>query len=549
VPDGLLTFLPNTENTFAATVELKVNGGELISEGTITKPIEFLAASSTDWKGIHFTSSTDPNESSLQYCEISDADYGVYLSGVDDVYGGRLPIDECTIEECDLGIYATNSRVEITNNLIQNCGEGSNTSGIHLNSCSSGKVIIDNNTIKNNGVNGAYTSTGIYLDSASPEIVNNLIENNTGSGIACIGSAPDLDTYDAMGNEFNNIHANGSGTQSGSSGSEIYLASSSYPTIKYNNIWDYDTGPIGIMVYKEEYSNSSAVTATSCWWGTTSPAYPTDSYFFWGMTGTAIDYSSYSSTKLSSFEEFDLAMGYWDEGEYEDAAYYFRRTILDDGAIGVNSVHYLAGCVGEMEEGNFIELRSFLQDVADEHEDEEVAKAANRFATHCLTERLEYEDAMEEYDQARIDADCLRDSVEAVIDYLVVCELAGEEGDLDASMGDVPTQMNNLMELLQERTESGATDVLLPEDFLILEAYPNPFNSSTTIAYNLSMSGEVKLSIHDLQGREIAVLLDGMQVAGYRKATWNAENVASGIYFIKLTASPVTQTMKVVLVR
>jgi len=519
--------------------------GAIEAIGSSSCMIEWKAHTSNGWDGIYFNSDTNTDSTKLQYVKISGAEHGIKLTGVTDSGSDRLDIENCTIDSCGTGIYATNSRVEITNSTISNCGEGTNTYGIYLNSCSAGKVIIDNNTIEDNGVSGTYTSAGIYLDSSSPEIVNNTIENNTGCGIACLGSTPDLNTYDSGGNEINNIHANGSGTQTGSSGAEIYLASSSYPTIKYNNIWDFGTGPVGIMIYKDEISNSNAVYATDCWWGCSTPA---DSFFYWGL-GTAIDYSSYSSTKLSSFEEYELAMGYWDEGEYEDAAYYFRRTILDDGAIGINSVHYLAGCVGEMEDGNFITLRSFLQDVADEHEDEEVAKVADRFATHCLTEILEYEDAMDEYDLARRDAGCLRDSVEAVIDYLAVCELSGEDGDLDASLGDIPTQMHNMMELLQERTEDGVTEILLPRDFMIIEAYPNPFNSTTTIAYNLSMSGTVKLTIHDLRGREVAMLQDGMQTAGYRKVTWEAGDQPSGFYLCRLESVNKVATTKLTLIK
>ena len=490
------------------------------------------------------TDTVNADSVSFNNCMFVKGNYGLKLMGVDDVLGSRVSIDSCTFDSCGTGIYATNSRVKITNSTIQNCGDGSLTYGTYFNSCSAGKVILDNNTITNNGVGSTYMGAGVFLDSSSPEIVNNTIENSTGSGIACIGSSPDLDTYDAMGNEFNNIHANGSGTQSGSSGAEIYLANSSYPSIKYNNIWDYDTGPVGVMVYKDETSNSGVVYATNNWWGNSTV---TDSYFFWGL-GSAIDYSYYSTTQLSSFEEYELAMGYWDEGEYEDAARIFRSTVLDDCAVGVNSVHYLAGCVGEMEDGNFLQLRSFLQDVAAEHEDEEVAKVANRFATHCLTELREYDDAMAEYDYARNHADCLRDSVDAVIDYLAVCELAGG-GDLDAASGDIPTQMHNLMELLEERTAEGSTDILLPEDFMVVEAYPNPFNSTTTIAYNLSMSGEVRLSIHDIQGRLISILQDGVQTAGYKKAIWDAGDQPSGLYLCRMESKGKVATTKLTLVK
>ena len=510
----------------------------------VGSPCIFESPPGENWNGILYSSTANFNDSELNNCEIYDASFAVKINGYNTLNTRGLPISNCLISDCGTGIYINNSKALIEDTEITGSDDGYNGNAIYLINCSAGKVIIDGCDIHDNGVGGDYTDAAIYCNASSPEIINTTIENNTGCGIACISSSPDLNTWDYSGNKFNDIHANGSGTQSGSSGAEIYLASSSYPSIKYNNIWDYDTGPIGIMVYKDYSSNSGALTATDNWWGCMAPV---DSFFYWGL-GSAIDYSNYSSSQLSSFEEYELAMGYWDEGEYEDAARILRRTVLDDGAVGVNSVHYLAGCVGEMENGNFLQLRTFLQDVAAEHEDEEVAKVANRFATHCLTERCEYDGAMEEYDYARNHADCLRDSVEAVIDYLAVCELAGD-GDLDAAAGDIPTQMHNMMELLKERTAEGSTDILLPEDFMVVEAYPNPFNSTTTIAYNLSTTGEVKLSIHDLQGRLISVLQDGVQTAGYKKAVWNAGDQPSGLYLCRMESKGKIATAKLTLVK
>jgi hypothetical protein len=123
---------------------------------------------------------------------------------------------------------------------------------------------------------------------------------------------------------------------------------------------------------------------------------------------------------VSSAEEFDVAMGLWDEGDFGGAAQILRRTVYDTAAVGINSVHYLAGCTGEMEHGDYSALRQFLTTVAGEHQDARVAKVAWRFATNCLTQQREYEDAMAEYDGMRANTECLEDSVLAVIDYLAV---------------------------------------------------------------------------------------------------------------------------------
>ena len=511
--------------------------------GVFGEPVELLGYG-TNWDGVTFTSTSDIANCDIDYLTVKHAYKGLNLVNADDALGNKLIVNNCTFDSCGYGVYINNSRVKLKDCDITNTDDGYYGNAVYMASCTSGKVIMDGCTITDNGVGSDYNSAAVYLSSSDPEIVNCTIEDNSGCGIACFGSNPDLDTYDSAGNKINYIHANGPGTQSSYYGAEIYLASSSYPTINYNNIWDFDTSPIGIMIYKDDPSNSSAVNAKYCWWGGT----PSASYFYWGSC-TAIDYSSSSSMKLSNSEEYELAMGYWNLGEYEDAARIFRRTVYDIGSVGVNSVHYLSGCVSEMEDGNFVELRSFLQEVAAENEDEEVARVASRFATHCQTELREYEDAMAEYDHIRSNAECVRDSIMAVIDYLVVSELACDYGDLDAYSSNIQKEMHDLMKLLQDRTESGNTEILLPEDFIIVEAYPNPFNSSTTIDYNLSESGKVKLSIHDLHGREVAVLDDGMQAAGNRKAIWNAGDRPSGIYLCILESNNKIATQKLTLIR
>jgi hypothetical protein len=92
-------------------------------------------------------------------------------------------------------------------------------------------------------------------------------------------------------------------------------------------------------------------------------------------------------------------------------------------------------------------------------------------------------------------------------------------------------------------------DDVVPLEFALGNAYPNPFNSTTTIAYNLSMSGEVRLSIHDLQGREITVLQNTMQTAGLKKAIWNADDQPSGLYFCRLESVGKVATTKLMLVK
>jgi len=89
----------------------------------------------------------------------------------------------------------------------------------------------------------------------------------------------------------------------------------------------------------------------------------------------------------------------------------------------------------------------------------------------------------------------------------------------------------------------------LPTEFTLSQNYPNPFNPQTEIEYALSEASDVTLVIFNLQGQEVARLVDGEQVSGYHTASWEASNASSGIYFYRLRAGDFVQTKKMVLLK
>ncbi len=89
----------------------------------------------------------------------------------------------------------------------------------------------------------------------------------------------------------------------------------------------------------------------------------------------------------------------------------------------------------------------------------------------------------------------------------------------------------------------------LPEEYALQNAYPNPFNPTTTIEYSLIKSEEVSLVVFDLAGKEVAKLVHGYTEAGHHTVKWNASNYSSGIYFYRLQAGDFVQTRKMVLLK
>jgi hypothetical protein len=92
-------------------------------------------------------------------------------------------------------------------------------------------------------------------------------------------------------------------------------------------------------------------------------------------------------------------------------------------------------------------------------------------------------------------------------------------------------------------------EVLLPKEFNLERAYPNPFNPVTTLQYALPEDSRVSLTIYNLQGRVVAELVNDMKIAGYHSIIWNASNHASGMYFVKMMTPEFTKSQKLMLVK
>jgi len=80
----------------------------------------------------------------------------------------------------------------------------------------------------------------------------------------------------------------------------------------------------------------------------------------------------------------------------------------------------------------------------------------------------------------------------------------------------------------------GATQ--LPENFGLDDNFPNPFNPSTQIKFELPETSEVTLKVYNVMGQQVATLLNEQVKAGFHQATFNADNLASGIYIARLVA-------------
>lgn len=107
----------------------------------------------------------------------------------------------------------------------------------------------------------------------------------------------------------------------------------------------------------------------------------------------------------------------------------------------------------------------------------------------------------------------------------------------------------NDIELPNLRKSSKTNSVAIPKDYELFYNYPNPFNPTTIIRYALPKDGLVTLKVYDVLGREVKTLINEFKPAGSYNVTFDASNLASGVYIYQLRAGDFVANKKLILMK
>ncbi len=88
-----------------------------------------------------------------------------------------------------------------------------------------------------------------------------------------------------------------------------------------------------------------------------------------------------------------------------------------------------------------------------------------------------------------------------------------------------------------------------PEQLILFQNFPNPFNPTTTFKFILPVSDKIKLTVYNSLGEEITTLINGFYTSGEHQIKWNAINIPSGVYFLRLQTSKHSITKKALLLK
>ncbi len=491
--------------------------------------------------------------------------------------------------------YTNSSGGTLSNSTIQDLGAGQ---GVTIQGNSS--PTISGNTIEHNYYHGiACWSDG----TGSPTIESNIIEYNGSDGFMLDQSAAYLLDDQSSDNNVGIYCENGSvistGGESEAGGNTItdntdgigVTENSTVSFGDYTGRWYVGTcnSIYGNTTYNAYASNTSSITAEYDWWGQSPP----DASKFWtDNSSSTIDYTgaltsqancpisgaaaqevtlngqvvSGGTTPSSSDPAslFQFARQAREEGEYGIATAAYRVLLQDsisstlkeralfrlfndfqlsrDSTI-IGDLDTYSKSPGELGESSQ-ELLGYAYEAT-----EQTSKAESILndiiTTHPGTE-FEEDALILLASMKDFDTSAAQVSSAALNQLILKYGSSVDKGMLLSLGARVNTQPRPSSSNLAAQPKPDSTTVLSGTR---LENYPDPFNPTTMISYQLPMNGHVTLEVYDVLGRLVTTLVDGYQSAGGHSVQFNADNLASGVYFCRLTASGTELVRKMILMK
>lgn len=495
VEDGAqLIVKPGVTMNFAQGGELQAYGEIDVDGATFT--------SATTWTGVNL-SGAGADESSLLNSAINNAMTGIYAEYMDNLY-----LEDVTITGSSYyAVHAVSLSADIYYSELENAG----WHGIRING---GSVYLFNSTIQNNGldgINATYANT-VTLGGHGDQGYN-VVRSNGGDGIHFYSSSANLGDVFWVGQE------------------ELYAG--------YNSIY-------GNIDYDLRATNASEVLAEKNWWGESPPS-ASDFYITANSTldndpwltsdpnngsssiaGVSANVKSAISPSQAGGTQTSIAAG--------DATQ--RNALYNDVSIGafVRQVHEMRETQGRARATSFLK---------------KIGAASNRpiatVATILRLGDLVYLGRLQEAvtaGEALLEHGNLSDEAKTLIGRALlrayqqlpssetrvahIVNLLMQSGDPTAAVYVQRSAEARYFKELKEGIKAARQQETL------IDSYPNPFEETVTIRYVLAQMSPVELTVYDLLGRKVAVLVNTRQAAGSHRVIFDGSNLSEGIYLYRL---------------
>ena len=532
----------------------------------------------------------------IKYCNMSLSGYGVWVSNL-----AQVLIRENHITNTDMGVFLSNvSAPQVIGNTIQTSTY--QLPGIFLES--------SNGLVRSNVISGH--TNGIQLGNSSPDLGGNIIEDNLNRGLYVgTGSLPDMQGRLASDPEhpnlwyavsgYNKISNNG-GWSLDDDGSEIFINNADVimkggcneitdqriPNANESNHL-YNTKLLmncsGSIVQPEVHAELN-------FWDE-HPIYPLEERFgdcniyfdpvtdpcplplgggdrllITSSSGEVVDTLYAEQRTVGILSPTETAYAAAEEkfltADYQGAEAIYNGIINSEDSVNAKLFAYRrlfeTGRLLRKDESYFSDLRDSYLSLAGAMNDSVRAKVFNHLSTLSLVAREDYIPAIGEFDEIIQQNPNSEAAVYAEIDA-VTASLLLEGGDTTLSKSRLGKYLakpgsnyfTRMDEIIRKNFGSGMeaeSEKLIPTEYSLYNNYPNPFNPTTTIRFDIPERTNVELVVYDILGRRVKSLIsDEVRNPGRYEISFNGSSLASGVYIYKITTKNYSQARKMLLIK
>ncbi len=565
------------------------SGIELRGDGNI---FEYAIVEGTVGQALYFRS----DNNTVEYSNIRENDgYGIRTYSDYSGGWGSVKISDSKIENNGShGIYARNSYLGIEyNDIKNNGGDGIYVYNAYIGYPYNGGGYFRGNDIYNNSSNAVQVAyNGDVYDGYSTSVDgnNNLDRNNSHEVYLSSTSAR---WWDANGGSYTAVLENTSSTST----KYVYnlaQTTSGESTISWtvgmeNNAWDYSTPSSGKFYGSVDYTPYQ----TNQMFGSAGPRGSVPSTLITNQPTIGVEQNVISANQL------EVSLEGMESAEQKDDYLSVRKEILtlieqiQGNPVAKDVPKKLNGLIGyynalpEVSKSEFAHVKSMIKGfISDAHinggsmnQNERLSSETalmleayqllvDGFPDQALSKIESVKGKFSNIDVEReagfVEAEALTQLGEykkAVKVYERLGKLSKRGTDPRNTSTDFTDEIQALEELMEESTESSEytetkvkpnsdfTEEVLPTEFKLNAAYPNPFNPSTVFSFEMPESGMVKVEVYDINGRLVSVLTNQRYQAGVHSLQFDASSIASGVYLVRANIAGTLQSQKITLIK
>ncbi|MDP8237987.1 MAG: T9SS type A sorting domain-containing protein [Candidatus Hatepunaea meridiana] len=535
----------------------------------------------TSWSGMWIAGNDERDVfGHFQWFNLSGANYGMYFiqAGTAD---NKIILEHFNIHDGDMyGVYAWNSFIQLATvanfhnqpdrSVIQDI-EPNNCAGLYIESCiEANQIEVFDVDILRCSYTDEWPSAGAMIIEANGVNFDNVTAaENDKNGFYVISCNPNLE---GEAGRSNDIYDNGPNIEEADAdGAEIYLNEDALPDLNWSDISDSDIDE-DYLIYREDTAPPGGLPqlqCTNCFWYDQNdpdpppnngmpeldwfhPVYQNENEF-----AARFNIADFRNERIDDLNSFQRGVALLRRGEYGEALTIFEHIIHREPNAGyaISAARYLPTCYIRLElELN--DLNDFYTEVSEHHlrarerSHRLLSFACRRMIPQVLIHERRYEEAHRFNSNAIRNSPFERERILAEISNIRLERVMNNERGALSKSNRLANE-ERVSELLKnlEKANRNRDVALIPTEFALANAYPNPFNGSTTISYDLPEKSFISLKLFDISGREITTLVSHSQEAGNYRITWSDIELPSGIYLCRMEAGEYKHSIKLVLIR